>query len=91
MRGTPELAWSDGAFSGLRARGGVEIDLTWSGGLASSAFLRTGVAATHRIRAPRGQSIAAITTGGRAVGFRTEGMGAVLDASAGGVYDVNFR
>ena len=84
-------AWSDGAFTGLRARGGVEIDLTWSGGLATSAVLRTGVAGTHRIRAPRGQSIAAITAGGTAVGFRSEGMVAVLDASTGGVYEVIFR
>ena len=84
-------AWSDGAFNGLRARGGVEIDLTWSGGLASSAVLRTGVAATHRIRAPRGQAIAAITAGGKVVAFRNEGVIAVLDASAGGVYEVGFR
>ncbi|MCA1563042.1 MAG: hypothetical protein LC804_23215 [Acidobacteria bacterium] len=84
-------AWSDGAFRGLRARGGVEIDLTWAGGRASSAILRTSVAATHRIRAPGGQSVAAITSGGTTVGFRTEARIALLDASAGGVYEVGFR
>ena len=81
----------NGRLGGMVARGGVEIDLTWSGGLASSAVLRTGVAAAHRIRAPRGQAIAAITAGGKAVGFRSEGAVAVLDASAGGVYEVGFR
>src|SRR5262249_31729 len=33
-------AWSEGAFRGLRARGGLEVDVAWSGGRATTAALR---------------------------------------------------
>lgn len=50
-------AWPNGSVSGLRARGGVEVAITWASGKATSATLRASVSGTHRIRAPRGQRI----------------------------------
>jgi alpha-L-fucosidase 2 len=32
-------AWPEGSITGLRARGGVTVDLTWSGGQLTSARL----------------------------------------------------
>ena len=37
-------AWRDGHFHGLRARGNVEVDLSWKGGKAVTGALRPGVA-----------------------------------------------
>ncbi len=33
-------SWPQGSVTGLRARGGVTVDLTWTGGRASRAYLR---------------------------------------------------
>jgi alpha-L-fucosidase 2 len=65
-------AWPDGEFRGLRARGNVEIDLTWAGGRGTTAVLRPALAETLHIRAPAGQSIARIRSRERDVHFRTE-------------------
>jgi alpha-L-fucosidase 2 len=60
-------AWSAGAFRGLRARGGVVVDVEWKGGLAVSANLHATASGTHRVRAPLGQKVLEITTGGQPV------------------------
>ncbi len=54
-------AWPTGTFRGLRARGGLEIDLTWQNGKATKAVLKATSDHTHRIAAPSGQTITAIT------------------------------
>ena len=54
-------AWGTGSVHGLRARGGLEIDLGWSNGNATWAealALRDG---EYLLRAPKGQEIAKIT------------------------------
>ena len=43
-------AWADGEVRGLRARGGVEVDMTWSGGKIVSATLRPSLTGPFRIR-----------------------------------------
>jgi alpha-L-fucosidase 2 len=50
-------AWPTGRVRGIRARGGVEIDLTWKQGRATAAVLKDTVDGRHKIRAPEGQHI----------------------------------
>ena len=50
-------AWQEGSVTGLRARGGLEVDLSWSGGKPATATLRPAVDGTLRLRAPSGTRI----------------------------------
>lgn len=54
-------AWPTGSFRGLRARGGLEIDLTWQNGKATRAVLKATANHTHHIAAPKRQTITSIT------------------------------
>jgi alpha-L-fucosidase 2 len=56
------FAWPEGEIKGLRARGGVEIDLLWSGGKAAECVVRPSFSGDVSFRAPQGQQIAAIST-----------------------------
>ena len=46
-------AWSDGHVRGLRARGGVEVDVAWRSGHAVSVTLKPSSSATVKVRVQR--------------------------------------
>jgi alpha-L-fucosidase 2 len=62
--------WKEGAVKGLRARGGIEVDIAWKGGKASDVTLRPIVDGTWHVRAPQGQKISKITAGNRIAKLR---------------------
>ncbi len=43
-------AWAEGRVSGLRARGGFEVDMEWAGGTLKEATVRSTIGGTLRIR-----------------------------------------
>jgi alpha-L-fucosidase 2 len=75
-------AWPDGRFRGLRARGGVEVDLTWRNGRPVSSTLGASIAGTHQVRPPQGSSIALVRIGATAAG---------ANESADGVVTISLR
>jgi len=84
-------AWASGSVTGLRARGGVEVDLTWAQGRATAAELRPDVSGEHKLRSPRGQRMTAVTAGGRSLKLINEDEGVVrLQLTAGVRYRVRF-
>ncbi len=50
-------AWPDGRVRGLKARGGVEVDIVWRGGKAVSATLTAASAGSHRVRPAGGDAV----------------------------------
>jgi alpha-L-fucosidase 2 len=58
-------AWPTGGIEGIRARGGVEVDIQWKDGEAVSVSLTAKLDGTHQLRAPKGQQIAKIERGGK--------------------------
>jgi alpha-L-fucosidase 2 len=84
-------AWSQGALRGFRARGAVEIDLTWKKGKATSSALRARSGGERRIRAPRGQKIVAIQSAGVPVQFSSAQDGTVsLNMKSDQTYELSF-
>jgi alpha-L-fucosidase 2 len=79
-------AWPEGSITGLRARGAIGVDLTWSAGKATTATLRPDVNGEIRLRAPHGQQIASISENGKALAVVTP-----LQTTAGKVYRLTFR
>jgi alpha-L-fucosidase 2 len=85
-------AWPGGAITGLRARGALEVDLEWSDGKATRVRLRPDVGGERVIRAPQGQTVAAISDGARRVQLTPAAAGAVrATLSAGREYVVSFK
>jgi alpha-L-fucosidase 2 len=84
--------WDQGSFRGLRARGGVEVDLSWSGGKAVSCALRASRDREYKLRAPRGQRIAAVREARSAVPLTPAADGAVaVKLREGKAYEVVFE
>jgi alpha-L-fucosidase 2 len=50
-------AWATGSVRGIRARGGLEIDMAWQDGRLVSATLHATADGRHTLRVPQGQAI----------------------------------
>jgi alpha-L-fucosidase 2 len=84
-------AWPNGSIRGLRARGGLGVDLAWAGGKAVSAALRADVGGEWRLLVPRGQRIVAVRSGKTPVAMQPQPDGSLQVAlKAGGRYEVEF-
>ena len=85
-------AWSHGEVTGLRARGGVEVDLAWNGGLPVTATLRPTVDGIHALRPPAGSRIQAVRDGRQPIRLQpATGSTTPLTVKAGHVYDIQFE
>jgi alpha-L-fucosidase 2 len=84
-------AWADGSFTGLRARGGVTVDATWTQGKLVSATFRATKNGVQRIRVPAKTEVTSITSGDIVVTFRQHPDGVELTLEPGRAYDVKFR
>ena len=84
-------AWPNGEVKGLRARGGLEVDLSWKGGKAVSAAFRPAVDGTWRVRPPKGQKIAAIRSRSGAAALKAQADGSVeVKLARGSEFRVTF-
>lgn len=84
-------AWPEGAIKGLRARGAVEIGLSWKAGKATGAVLKSSVDGEQNLRPPRGQRILSILQDGKSLRFSAGAEGVVrLKLTAGTEYRIGF-
>lgn len=84
-------AWSDGTVDGLRVRGGAEVHIVWRGGRAQEATLRARHSTTFRLRPPKGQPIAEVSSAGRRVPVQQHDDGTVsLNVVKGRSYRIVF-
>ena len=84
-------AWPEGSFAGFRARGGVTVDVVWSGGKPVSATLRPAVSGSQRLRFPAGTGVTSIRSEDVVIAFRAEPDAVELPLQAGRVYNVSFK
>jgi alpha-L-fucosidase 2 len=83
----PKL-WRDGAVKGLRARGGLEVDVTWSDGKATETVVRSNHAGKFVFHAPPGQRF---RQGGKQSSRADDHSSELeLQAEAGGTYRLRF-
>ena len=84
-------AWPQGSFRGLRARGGLEIDLEWKDGRATKATLRASQDGEVRLAVPAGQKVASLQNGRRFVPMVRNAEGTILASlKRGASYSVVF-
>jgi alpha-L-fucosidase 2 len=84
-------SWPSGKVSGLRARGGLELDLDWSGGKPREARLKPTLDSTQQLRLPEGVRIRTLKDGARTVAVSAGAYAVVpLRLKAGHVYTLDF-
>lgn len=93
LRFLPALpsAWPVGSFSGLRARGNIEVDCAWRNGKATAATLRAHADVHSALAAPAGQRILRVTRLGKELPLQTaDAQTARVNLRAGSQYRVTF-
>jgi len=84
-------AWGNGSFRGLRVRDGLEVDVIWREGRATSAVLKASIAGKHRLRSPSGQQIVEVNSNDEVLPLQPGGGGTILlEVQAGQTYEVIF-
>jgi alpha-L-fucosidase 2 len=83
-------AWSDGSVAGLRARGGFEVDLDWSGGTLDRATVRSTAGERCRVRT-FGVTVDGVERDGSIGVDRPEAGIVAFDTEAGGTYELTAR
>lgn len=84
-------AWPEGEVHGLRARGGIEVSMSWSKGRLTSAVLKAKIDGTHRIRPPEGQKVKAVVCRGSRQPFQEDDGAVMLNVKAGQTYRLRFE
>ena len=89
----PAEAWPTGSVTGLRARGGLQVDIRWEQGRARSAVLTALAAGEHTVRPPREHRIETARVSGGSGGQVTNRNGelVVLNMSPGARCELVFR
>ncbi len=88
----PKEAWPSGHVRGLRARGGLEVDINWRNGRATSAVLKSTLDGRHKIRPPENHKIVNIRSGSQAVPAKPDDDGTVVvELKAGRTYNLLLK
>jgi alpha-L-fucosidase 2 len=84
--------WSHGSVSGIRVRGGAELDLQWDGGKLRSSRWRVAQDDIFEIHMPAGQHLQRWTSSGKNQPIPAEKDNAVrITAHKGATYDFAFE
>jgi alpha-L-fucosidase 2 len=84
-------AWSAGSVTGLRARGGLTVDIQWSGGKPTEATLRPALSREHLLRPAPGSRIREIRHRSGTLTLEPDADGSVrVRLESGRVYRLSF-
>jgi alpha-L-fucosidase 2 len=82
-------AWSEGKATGLCARGGLTVDVKWSGGQATEATVHASLDREHTFRATRNP--VKVLSNGKAVSTSPDASGGIrFSVRRGGSYTLRF-